>query len=311
MTITIATAPGKAILLGEHAVVYGRPAIAVPLAEIEARAEFIPAAAGQGVLIQAEDLGRRYRLSGAAEDDGLAAAIRLTLATLEFRTEPDVTVRISSTVPMARGLGSGTAVSTAIIRGLAEHLGHPLPPAALSNLVYEIEKIHHGTPSGIDNTVIAFAQPVYFVRGQPLQRLAVGAPLTLVIGDSGVASPTRAAVGDLRRRWQADPERYEGYFDEVGVIVEQARRALEAGNVPALGQLMVENQEILKTLDLSSPELDRLIEAARRAGALGAKLSGAGRGGNMIALVRDGEAAAVVEALREAGAVNTLVTTVA
>jgi len=185
----------------------------------------------------------------------------------------------------------------------------------VSALVYEVEKLHHGTPSGVDNTVIAFEQPVYFRRGQPaptIRRMRVARPLTLVIGDTGVVAPTHQVVGDLRRRWQADTERYEGYFDEVAVIVEQARVAIETGSLslPALGKLMNENQELLETLGVSSPELARLIEAARRAGAWGAKLSGAGWGGNMIALSPPELTPVIAQALTEAGAVRVIVTNV-
>ncbi|MFQ5613039.1 MAG: mevalonate kinase [Anaerolineae bacterium] len=308
---TVATAPGKAILFGEHAVVYKRPAIAVPITEVAARCRISPGEKGQGLIIEAQDLHRVYALADAAGNDPLAAAVRLALAELGHDSEPDLILRLTSTVPMARGLGSGAAVATALIRALTGHLGRPLPPQTLSNLVYQVEKIHHGTPSGIDNTVVAFAQPVYFQQGRPMQRLAVKNPLTLIIGDTGRPSPTKEAVGDLRQRWQADTERYEGYFDEIGVIVEQARLALERGDIPALGRLMDQNQELLGALELSSPELDRLIDASRRAGAMGAKLSGAGWGGNMIALARPDLARAVAQSLYQAGAVKTIITTVA
>jgi mevalonate kinase len=117
-------------------------------------------------------------------------------------------------------------------------------------------------------------------------------------------------VGSLRNRWQANPERYEGYFDEIAVIVDQARVAIETGALPiaSLGKLMDENQELLETVGVSSPELERLIAAAREAGALGAKLSGAGLGGNMIALVSPDTAPLVAQALRQAGATGVIIT---
>jgi mevalonate kinase len=212
-------------------------------------------------------------------------------------------------------MGSGAAVSTAIVRVLSEFLGQPLSTADVSGLVYEVEKLHHGTPSGIDNTVVSYAQPVYFVKNEPtpiIRRMQVAQPFTLVIGDTGIVSPTRQAVGDLRQRWQADPQRYEGYFDEMAVIADQARMAIEAGTLgmPALGKLMNENQELLETLEVSSAELAQLIAVARQAGALGAKLSGAGMGGNMIALTPPHIASIVAQALSEAGATGVIVTEV-
>jgi mevalonate kinase len=302
---------GKVILFGEHAVVYSRPAIAVPLAQVRAEATVTPASPGAGITLLAHDLGRAYKLSEATADDPLRAITEGTLRYFGLSTVPDLTVSLRSTIPVARGLGSGAAVSTAIVRALAAHFRHPLTPDQVSQLVYEVEKLHHGTPSGIDNTVIAFEQPVYFVRGQPPEHFSVRAPFTLAIADSGVQVPTRVTVGDVRRAWQADPQRYETIFDEIGEIARAGRRAIEGGDVEAVGRLMDDNQRLLQALDVSSPGLDALVTAARAAGALGAKLSGGGRGGNVIALVAPGSAAAVERALLAAGAVGVIVTEVA
>jgi mevalonate kinase len=133
---------------------------------------------------------------------------------------------------------------------------------------------------------------------------------TIVIGDTGIQSPTAVAVGELRRLWQEDPARYEMLFDAVGVIAQAARRSIESGKLEQLGQLMNENQALLMEMGVSCPELDRLVTAARSAGALGAKLSGGGRGGNMIALVQSEKAAEVADALTLSGAVRTISTTV-
>jgi len=312
MKMIEATAPGKIILFGEHAVVYGRPAIAVPVADVQAKAVLQPADAGAGFRIIAPDLEREYLLAQAESDDPLAAVIQATLHRLNQSAPPDVKLHISSTIPLGRGLGSGAAISTAIVRVLAKFFKQPLAPAEVSALVYEVEKLYHGTPSGIDNTVVAFEQPVYFVKGRPIQQMRVSQPLTFVVGDTGIVAPTHIVVGDLRRRWQADPERYEGYFDEIGVIAGQARMAIEEGaaGIPAIGRLMAENQELLSTLGVSLPELERLIKAAYQAGALGAKLSGAGWGGNMIALAWPDTAPAVAAALTQAGAVQVIITEV-
>jgi hypothetical protein len=135
--------------------------------------------------------------------------------------------------------------------------------------VYEVERIYHGTPSGIDNTVIAHEQPVYFIWGQPPEPLPVGGVLHLLVADSGVPSQTREVVGDVRRRWEAEPARYEALFDRVAEEVEAARRAIAQGDVRALGERMDANHELLREMGVSAPVLDRLVEAARRAGALG------------------------------------------
>jgi mevalonate kinase len=319
----IATAPGKVILFGEHAVVYGRPAIAVPVTNVVATATVEPAAQGSGVEILAADLaapgegvgGYRYRLRDAAIDDPLRAAVELTLAALSGRyttiehsgessSEPDILLTIASTIPIARGLGSGAAVATAVARALSRYFGHSPQPDEISRLVYEVEKLHHGTPSGVDNTVIAFEQPVYFIKGKDMKRLSVGAPLNLIIADTGVTSSTREVVGDVRRRWQSQPDDYEGLFDEIGAVVRLAKTAIEQGTGKETGRLMDQNHDLLKTLGVSCFDLDRLVREARAAGALGAKMSGAGWGGNMVALIQPEDVQAVASALREAGAVN-------
>lgn len=309
-----ATAPGKIILFGEHAVVYGRPAIAVPMAEVRAKAILREASSSSSFRIIAPDLQQDYTLEEAGPDDPLTRIIHLTLAHLGQGVPLGIILEVSSTIPLGRGLGSGAAISTAVARALGHFFEQNLPPVAVSGLVYEVEKLYHGTPSGIDNTVISFEQPVYFVKGGAMKRMKVGRPFTLVIGDTGVVAPTREVVGDLRRRWQANPDYYEGYFDEIGVIADQAKVMIEQGisDVTRLGKLMNENQELLRTLGVSAPVIDHLTEAALAAGAVGAKLSGAGWGGNMIALVPSAEeqVKAVTQALIETGAVGVIVTEV-
>jgi mevalonate kinase len=158
--------------------------------------------------------------------------------------------------------------------------------------------------------VITYGKPVYFVRGQEIQTLHSAVPFTVVIGDTGIASPTAIAVGDVRREWQSDPQRYEAIFDEIGEISRQARAAIQAGTPELLGPLMDDNHVYLQDLGVSSPQLDRLVFVACQAGALGAKLSGGGRGGNMIALSVPETAQAIARALLEAGARRTIITEV-
>jgi mevalonate kinase len=358
MTLGIGRAPGKVILCGEHAVVYGRPALAVPVTQAWAEATVEPAAAGAGVTIVAADLGQEITLAAAPADHPLAAAVRLALSGVQeashrsqlpasdfqFGREPNWRITVRSTIPIASGMGSGAAVSAAIVCAVAEanrriprggyalsesangeskrqhatrnpqyltsNTQYPIPSASLSALVYEVERLHHGAPSGVDNTVIAYGQPVYFVRGQPPQPFTIGQPFTLAIADTGIRSPTKVAVGDVRRAWECEPERFEALFDRVAAIVEAARTAIAAGQPGALGPLMDENHALLQAIGVSCPELDALVSAARSAGALGAKLSGAGRGGNMIALVTDETAAPVAAALTAAGATRVILTQV-
>ena len=312
--LTSASASGKVILFGEHAVVYGRPAIAVPVTDVQATAVVDRGPKGQGVVICATDLGLHHRLDQAATAGQAAYPLEVTvrnaLRSLGQDTAADLTVTVSSTVPMASGMGSGAAVATAMVRALALFFGRRMGAQEVSDLVYQTEVIHHGTPSGIDNAVIAFEQPVYFVRGRPIEVLRVRRPFALAIGDTGIQSPTRVAVGDVRREWEADPQKYDAWFDRIGAIAALARRAIETGAEAALGDLMNQNQELLRAIGVSCPELETLISAARAAGAAGAKLCGAGRGGNMIALVTPESASEVAASLRASGAVRVIVTRV-
>jgi mevalonate kinase len=314
MILGVGRAPGKVILFGEHAVVYDRPALAVPVTQVRAEAVVEPGEAGAGLTIVAADLGETIALRDAPADHPLAAAARLTLVKFGL-SDPDWRVTVRSTIPIASGMGSGAAVSAAIVRALAQAGSWKLEAgsssADISALVYEVERLHHGTPSGIDNTVVVYGEPVYFVRGQPPQIFHIGRSFMLAIADSGIASPTRIAVGDVRRAWEQQPVRFEGLFDGVAAVVEAARAAIAAGEPERLGPLMDQNHTMLQEIGVSCLELDALVAAARGAGALGAKLSGAGRGGNMIALVTEATASRVAKALVAAGAVRVIVTEVA
>jgi len=307
-----ACAPGKIILLGEHAVVYGRPALAVPVRQVQAcaRVEAAPSGRAGGVLLISPDLGLASWLSDLPSSHPLAAITLATLAALTPGPFAPVRLTVTSTIPVASGLGSGAAVSVAIARALNQHFGGELGHSRISQLAFEVEHIHHGTPSGIDNTVVAFDRPVFFRRGEAPEPMAIGGPFHFLIGDTGVAAPTAEAVRRVRQRWQADSAVLEAAFDRIAALVLDARQALLQGNVDRLGADLRHNHALLQELDVSSTGLDRLVQAADAAGALGAKMSGGGMGGNMIALVSTERRQSVSDALRQAGAVGVLQTEV-
>jgi mevalonate kinase len=307
-----ASAPGKIILFGEHAVVYGQPAIAAPVSQVQARAVVVPYPGGASGEIQvvAPEIDTSGPLESLPLDSAIARAINLTLERAGISNPPAFKVKISSTIPIAAGMGSGAAVTVVLIRAVSSFLGRPLPDDVVNEITFEIEKIYHGTPSGIDNTVVTYGMPVYFIKGEPIETFNVKVPFSVLIGDTGITSPTSVTVGQVWEAWDAQPEVYNRLFDACGEIAAQARQRIEAGDVAALGSLMDENQALLAEMGVSSPELEKLIAAARDAGALGAKLSGAGGGGNMIALVTHDTAEGVAAALESAGAVRTILTTV-
>ena len=302
-----ASASGKIILFGEHSVVYNRPAIAVPVTQVQATATIEPAE--QGITIRALDTNQVISVDTGryVPADPLAAIVRVTLEHLRV-SQADLSIAIHSTIPIASGLGSSAAVSTAIVRALAQWATVSLDDATVNALVYEVEKLQHGTPSGIDNTVIAYQKPVYYIANQPIHTFSVARPFTVAIGNTGIASPTKIAVGDVRKGWESNRAQYEAWFDQIGTLVQEARDAIESGAVDRLGAQMDRNQELLRCIDVSSVELERLIDAAKRGGAAGAKLVGGGRGGNMIALVNDRNLQAVTAALMDAGAASVIVT---
>ena len=311
--MSIGEAPGKVILLGEHAVVHGHPALAVPVNQLRARAEFTPApsVAQQDLRIEAPDIGLSMWLREMSPDTAIPTALRLAQSALRLANLPAGTLHLSSAIPVASGMGSGAAVTLAIVRALSALAGVPLPLERQSQIVFEVDKIHHGTPSGIDNTVITYGVPIRFQRDLPPERLHPGASLLLLIADSGVASPTRVAVGGVRERLRESPVETNAIFQAIHTLVDRGTAAVKQGRLDELGSCMAENHIQLSRLGVSLPALDRLVQAASLAGAHGAKLSGAGLGGNVIALVSLASAPAVAQAVHEAGAVRILQTEVA
>jgi mevalonate kinase len=307
--MTKSSAPGKIILFGEHAVVYGRPALAIPVTQVRANVD-VSHSSRAGIWIDAPDVHLHAELNTLPSDHPIASVIHNFLFLSRVSPFPNLEIRITSTIPVASGLGSGAAVTVALTRALAAHLNHSMTDEEVNAFAYEIEKLYHGTPSGIDNTVVTYARPVYFVKGQPMETFKVGQPFTIVIADTGISAPTKESVGEVRKFWEADKHKLESTFDEIGEIVKQARQAIKSGEWEMLGELMNKNHSLLQELTVSSLEVDQLVVAARNAGALGAKLSGGGRGGNVIALVQPEIAEAVSSSLKEAGAKNTIITQV-
>ncbi len=304
MAVILGKAPGKIILFGEHAVVFGQPAIAIPVNKVKAAARVFPDFdSTQGhIQIQALDIGLDENLSDLNRNHPLAAAVYLTLDALEPQNIPAFTLQLSSTIPIAAGMGSGAAVTVAIIRGVSAFLGHTLPDPVVAELSFEVEKIHHGNPSGIDNNVVTYGKPVYFLRDEPIKFLNVDEPTHWLIADTGEKTPTYETVSEVHKKHAIAPQYYDQIFIKIGNLTRQGCDALTKGNLSLLGQLLTENQRLLQLLDVSSPKIEHLIQAAMDTGASGAKLSGGGRGGNIIALVPASKLELTKSALIEAGA---------
>lgn len=288
---------GKVILLGEHAVVYGYPAIA--------------AALDRGVTAQ----GHASRAAGAVDE--------LLIAPWGVRTEPDdapdagpslgrafaevlatypadrrrVRVEAEVAIPGGGGLGCSAALGVAVVRAIDEALGETrsLDEDIARSLLWE--RVFHGSPSGVDNTMAAAGGLALFTKGAPLERLRARRTLRLVVGDTGEASATRAMVDSVARQHTQVPAKTARTFEAIDALVRNGKLAIEGGDLRGLGQLMELNQFLLAGLLLSTPKLEVMCAAARAAGALGAKLTGGGGGGCMIALCADD---ATAERVREA-----------
>jgi mevalonate kinase len=181
----------------------------------------------------------------------------------------------------------------------------------LNDIAFEIEKKQHGTPSGIDNSVVCYQKPVFFRKGQPVEFIHTGKPMTLVLANSGIRSLTKEAVDQIRDKRSNEAELVDRIFAQIGNITHSARPGIEQGDHESVGKLMLENHQLLKELGLSLDKLDDLVETSLRAGAYGAKLCGSGKGGNVVALVPPDKAKYIEQTLLGTGAESCLVTTIA
>ncbi|MCX5790261.1 MAG: mevalonate kinase [Elusimicrobia bacterium] len=308
-----ADAASKLILLGEHAVVYGECALAIPLRRPRAEAAVSGALPGRPVAIELEDFGIRWDGRKRPVPPEVRSFVRIIAAAAE--RFPQIPARgwkmsVRSQIPSGCGLGSGTAVSAAAFRAIFRYFRVPYTERTVSELVYEIEKLHHGNPSGIDNTVISMNRPILFRRGAAPRVITVPRKSCFfIVGHTGKRHSTAAVVAAVARARSGRRAEYDAIFRSIGRLSKRGARAFEQGHWRELGKLMDRNQELLKRLGVSSPELDALVGAARSAGTLGAKLSGAGRGGCMAALTTDPACARRARrALQAAGAVATFVT---
>jgi hydroxymethylglutaryl-CoA reductase len=290
---------GKVILLGEHAVVYGRHAIAVPL-PLTTRA--VVSDAGHGVELLIPRWGVEYQLAKpAAERRSFEKAAGAILDRLGL-TDRNIRIEVFPDVPRGMGLGGSAAIAVAIIRALDRHFALRLDDREVNELAFLSEEIAHGQPSGIDNTLATYGKPLVFRRGTPplVEPLNLRHPLHLVVGMTRAEGLTARTVGYVRDARERNPRLYEKIFDDIDALVLQGVSAVQDNDIAALGELMNICQGLLNALQVSTPELERLIGIARGAGALGAKLTGGGGGGAMIALC-DGDSARVRLAIERQG----------
>ncbi len=272
---------GKVILFNEHFVVYGVPAIASAI-DMETVAIIEPS--------------KRFRLNDERKEtpgykkekleqqkDSLERMIKAV--GVDISKNP-IKITLKGDLIAASGIGASAASCTAIARTLSSYFDLDFSDERINEIAYEGERGYHGTPSGIDNTAATFGGLIWFetAKENKIERLDIEKPVEIVMGNTGIVADTKKAVAGVRKRKKENPSQYEKIFKRAGDLASNARDVLIAHDLEKVGRLMDENHGLLQKIGVSSEKLDFLVELAREKGALGAKLTGGGLGGYMVAL---------------------------
>jgi mevalonate kinase len=276
---------GKTILFGEHFVVHGVPGIA---SAVESAAEAEVKKAQKGINVTDERSGAK----GYAEKKKLQQleSIERMLAAMGMDPkEVAMDICLGGNLPGFSGLGASAASSVAIARAIAEEFDLDLSDERINDVAYEAEKAYAGNPSGIDNTAATFGGLIWFKKNlgggsNTIEQLSIQEPVEIVIGNTGIVANTKAMVAGVAERKKQNPEKYGVIFRRAEKLAHEGRKALEMFNLRKVGELMNENHRLLQEIEVSCKELDYLVDLARKQGALGAKMTGGGGGGCMLAL---------------------------
>ena len=273
---------GKTILFGEMFAIFGVPVIASALS-MTAEAEVVQTASG-GWEIKDE---RREAKGYKEEKKGMQIeSLERIFKHLRFRPE-HLRILLGGDLPAMSGIGATGASSVAIVRALSEEFHHRLTDDEINAAAYQAEIAYHGpTTSGVDNMVSTYGGIICLTRGEPnvVRKMRLKEPVEVVIGDTGIIANTKSLLAALGERKKSSPDRYRRLLSGAQQIAEEATVSIEAGDLEEIGRLMDRNQSLLREAEVSCPELDLLIDLCRGAGALGAKLTGSGGGGCMLAL---------------------------
>jgi mevalonate kinase len=275
---------GKAILFNEHFVVYGVPAIVSAIGKYTvAKAQYLDRPTID--LHDQRDATPRYKQDKLDQQRESVDRI-IKKMNIDFSQRGGVSVELGGNLYAASGIGASAASCVAIARALSEFYNLGLSDDEINAIAYEGEKGYHGTPSGIDNTASTFGGLIWFEKNEPnvIQRIDIPTPVEIVMGNSGKVANTTAAVDGVRERREQSPEKYQDIFNRAENIAYLGKQALLDEDYHEIGKLMNENHKLLQQIEVSSRELDFMVKLAREHGAYGAKLTGGGLGGNMIAL---------------------------
>ena len=300
----VGAAHSKLILIGEHSAVYGKPAIALPFPAIEARATIEEVKNNDTILFESPYYSGPYQQIP-KNMEGIAVCIDETLTYL-MQKPTGLRIQLDSTIPIGRGLGSSAAIAISIVRGLFLYFGQALNNEKLKELVHISETIAHGNPSGIDAEASMNDHPIWFQQGSTITTLEIGGPFYLVVADTGRIGNTRGAVESIKEMYTLDPFKTEQSLNSLEENTFKAKSALISGEIDMLGETLDVAQRELTLLGVSDPGINQLVSAAKQKGALGAKLTGGGRGGCILALAKNQQhVKELEEALLTAGAHQT------
>ncbi|MCH7902335.1 mevalonate kinase [archaeon] len=273
---------GKVILFGEHFVVYGLEGIAASV-EMNTTCEYEEN--GNGIVANDLVTGELITL-GKDREKRLGKVLEVILKDTKIK-EKNFRLKLSTNMSLKGGMGSSAALGVAITRCLDEKFSLELNNERINEIAYNVEKLFHGNPSGIDDAVSTYGGLLSFKRREgknEIEKIPLEKPIEIVLADTGIFHDTAEIVEMIRNNKEKEPQKYERIFKEYSELVKEGRNALNEKNWEKIGELMNKNQELLKEMGVSCKELDLLVETALEQGALGAKLTGAGIGGNMIAL---------------------------
>jgi len=274
---------GKTILFNEHFVVYKIPAIVSAIGNYTVAKISESDKSGWHL----EDNRKATPKYKEGKIDQQKQSIDNIIKTMDIDlSKKGINILLDGTLYCASGIGASAASCVAIARALDAHFELGLTDDEINNAAYEGEKGYHGTPSGIDNTASTFGGLIWFEKGDQniMDKITLQNPVEIVIGNTGKVANTTAAVAGVRERKEKDPEKYNPIFDRADNIAYLAKDALIDEDYKEIGKLMNENHKLLQQIEVSSKELDFLVKLARDHGAYGAKLTGGGLGGNIIAL---------------------------
>ena len=273
---------GKIILFNEHFVVYGIPAIACAIRKKTT------------AIVEKSDKGGFVLNDNRLETPGYKKnklehhkdSLNRIFKKMDIKNINELKVTMEGDLVASSGIGASAASCSALARAISDYYDLDYSDEMINEVAYEGEKGYHGTPSGIDNTAATFGGLIWFKKGTTniIEKMKIEKPLDIVIGNTGVVANTTKAVAGVRERKEKFPEKYNKIFNEAEKCANDAKKALNSSDIEKIGKLMNKNHQLLQEIEVSSKDLDFLVNLALDNGAIGAKLTGGGLGGNMIAL---------------------------